>query len=355
MAQQPAPAARPRGTRPVVTRFLADHLWSGTRPETLGEPVVRQRISYDRATVIVRAFYALSVYWVVTAINGWPGYSRLTQARPLWPARWWFDWFSVRTSVDIMFVFYIAAAAFVVLIPRLRIARLLYAIALLQYMAFINGFDKVNHNMHGWLFVSVILVLLPSGRWERRRVADRQMFLSVLWVATLVVLLFYGLTGFWKIYAATKALVDGGHSGFGFSGFSYIVGARIIQTNQDTVLGHFFTYHELPGWFLYIGTMYLELFSVLAAFRPRLHRIWGVALIAFHFGTQLAMGFTFGPNIVLVGLLLVCSPFAPDRVKIKEAILDLPILYFLSRRVADIRARRVRQPPAGVDPAPSTA
>ena len=337
----------------MVTRFFARHLWSGTKPETLGEPVERQRVSYDRATVIVRAFYALSIYWVVTVINGWPGYARLTQARPLWPARWWFDWFSVRTSVDIIFVFYIAATALVVLIPRLRIARLLYALSLLQYMAFINGFDKVNHNMHAWLFVSFVLVLLPRGRWEGRRITDRQMFLAVVWVATLVVLLFYALTGFWKIYTATKALADGGMSGFRFSGFSYIVGARIIQTNQDTVLGHFFTYHELPGWFLYVGTMYLETFSVIAAFRPRLHRLWGFALIAFHFGTQLAMGFTFGPNIVLVGLLLVCSPFAPDRVKVKEAILDLPVLYFLARRVGDLR--RIRQRPPGVDPAPAPA
>jgi hypothetical protein len=352
MAQQDPSPGQQGGTRPVVTRFLSRHLWSGTKPATLGEPVTRQRASYDRATVIVRVFYALSVFWVVSAINGWPAYARLTHARPLWPARWWFDWFSVRTSVDIIFVVYIAAAVLVMVIPRFRLARLLYAIALLEYMAFVNGFDKVNHSMHAWLFVSFVLVLLPSGRWERRRVADRQVFLNVVWIATLVVLLFYTLTGFWKIYTATKALASGGTSGFGFSGFSYIVGERIIQTNQDTVLGHYFTYHELPGWFLYVGTMYLETFSIIAAFRPRLHRIWGVALIAFHFGTQLAMGFTFGPNIVLVALLLVCSPFAPSRVKLKEAVLDLPGLYFLSRRVADLRQRRQR--PAGIDPAPST-
>jgi hypothetical protein len=318
MAQHPSPARR-TGTRPVVTRFAARHLWSGTRPETLGEPVARQRVSYERATVIVRAFYALSIFLVVSAINGWPAYARLAQARPLWPASWWFDWFSVRTSVDIIFVFYIAATVLVMLIPRVRIARLLAALALLQYMALVNGFDKVNHALHAWLFVSFILVLLPSGRWERRRVADRQLFLGVLWVATLVVLLFYSLTGFWKIYTATKALADGGISGFNISGFSYIVGARIIQTNQDTVLGHYFTYHELPGWFLYVGTMYLETFSIIAAFRPRLHRLWGVALIAFHFGTQLAMGFTFTPNIAVVGLLFLCSPVAPDRVSAVDA------------------------------------
>lgn len=353
---QPTGSPTPRpGTRPIVTRFLARHLWSGSEPETLGEPVTKQRVSYERATVIVRVFYAVSIYWVVTATAGWPAYARLTQARVLWPAQWWFDWFSVRTSVDIMFVFYIVATTAAVLIPRYRLVRLLSAIALLQYMAFINGFDKINHNLHGWLFVSFVLVLLPGGRWEHRRVSDRQAFLAVVWIATLVVLLFYSLTGFWKIYTATKALADGTPSGFGISAFSYIVGNRIVQTNQDTVLGHYFTFHELPGWFLFTGTMYLETFSVIAAFRPRLHRVWGVALIAFHFGTQLAMGFTFGPNIVLVGLLLVCSPFAPDRVNVKKAILDLPVLYFISRRVADVRKRQVRKRPAGVDPAPSTA
>jgi hypothetical protein len=355
MAQPTASPAPQQRTRPIVTRFLSRHLWSGTKPETLGEPVATQRAAYDRATVIVRVFYALSIFWVVSAVDGWPAYSRLTEARVLWPARWWFDWFSVHTSVDIIFVFYIAATAVAVLIPRFRFVRLLSAIALLQYMAFINGFDKINHNLHAWLFVSFILVLLPSGRWEHRRVSDRQAFLGVVWISTLVVLLFYTLTGFWKIYTATKALTNGTPSGFGISAFSYIVGSRLVQTNQDTVLGHYFTYHELPGWFLFTGTMYLETFSVIAAFRPRLHRVWGLALIAFHFGTQLAMGFTFGPNIVLIGLLLVCSPFTPDRVKVKEAILDLPVLYFISRRVADVRKRQIRKRPAGVDPAPSTA
>jgi hypothetical protein len=100
--------------------------------------------------------------------------------------------------------------------------------------------------------------------------------------------------------------------------------------------------------------MYLEAASLLVAFRPRIHRVWGAGLIAFHFGTQLAMGFTFTPNIAVVGLLFLCSPFAPDRLKVKEVVLDLPVLYFISRRVADLRQRRVRQRSPDVDAAPST-
>lgn len=362
MANHAPPESPPRlhasGTRPILTRFLSRHLWSPTAPTTLGDAVGGQRRSYDRATVIVRAFYAISIYWVITATKGWPAYARLPRATTLWPGTWWFDWFSVRTSVHIIFCFYLAAAVLVVLAPQQRLLRLAYAFGLLQYMAFVNSFDKINHDMHGWLFVSIVLVLLPTGHWRRpRRVADRQFFLTVVWTATLVVLLFYSLTGFWKVDAVVHALAHGRMSGIDFAGFSYIVGARIVLTNQDTLLGHFFTFHELPGWFLFTGTMYLETASIIIAFRPRLHRVWGLALILFHLGTLLAMGFTFGPNIVLVGLLLVCSPFTPDHIDVKAAVLDLPILHFASRRVASLRGRsRARpRPTADIEPTPSTA
>jgi hypothetical protein len=93
------------------------------------------------------------------------------------------------------------------------------------------------------------------------------------------------------------------------------------------------------GWVLFVGTMYLEASSLLIACRPRLHRLWGLALIGFHLGTQVAMGFTFRANVILLGLLLVCSPGAPERVSVRDAVLDLPGVRFLARRRGDGRRR----------------
>ncbi len=304
----------------------------------------------------MRAYYAVSLLWVVQATGSWERYASLKAAHPLWPTWWWFQEVSVRTGVNMIFGAYLVAALFALALPQLRLARIAYAFTLLQYMAFINGFDKINHDLHAWLFVGLILVLLPKGPWvNSRRAAYRQYFLVVFSTAQFVMLLFYTLTGFWKVYTATTSFATGRIGGFSISGFSYIVANRLIQTSQVAVLGDFFVHHELYGWALFCGTMYLETFSVLIAFRPRLQRIWGFGLILFHVGTQLAMGFTFSPNIVLVGLLLVCSPFAPERIDVRATLLDLPVVHVLARGFASLRrADWIRgRPPDSLDPGPA--
>ena len=194
------------------------------------------------------------------------------------------------------------------MLPEWRIARLAYFVMLLQWMALINGFGKVNHDLHGWLFrVESGFVFLPdhglASHPQRRR---RHYFPTVFWAAQLFVLFFYTLTGLWKVVYAVEGLFGPEMSAFELDGFSYILADRISNTSQDTVVGSFVVRHSWLGWMLFNGTMYLEGASLLIAFRPRLHRIWGLGLILFHAGTQLAMGFTFLPTISLV-VLCSCS------------------------------------------------
>ena len=338
------PGVEQHHTRPVVTQFLARHLWSSPPRASLADAVRFQRQSYDRAGLIVRVFYAISVLWAVEAISAWARFTTVETVDPLWPAAWWFHRVSVGTGVGIVFGAYLVVSMVVALVPQQRLARVAYAFMLLQYMALVNTSLKINHSFHVWFFVSVVLVLLPKGPWRSsRRTGDRQYFLTVVWVALLVPLFFYTLTGFWKVVAVIQALDQGAVSALDRGGFSYIVANRILQSNQPTVLGEFFVRNETIGWALFLGTVYLELFSILIAFRPRLHRLWGLGLIFFHAGTNLAMGFTFVQSIVFLGLFLVCSPFAPDRLEIKDTILDLPVLYFARRQLRAIRRRRARE------------
>jgi hypothetical protein len=350
------PVVRERRTKPLLTRGVARRLWSSPRPDTLGDAIEFQQRAYARAALIVRAFYAVSLLWVIQATASWERYASLKEAHPLWPAGWWFQAVSVRTGVNMIFGAYLVATLFALALPQLRLARIAYAFTLLQYMAFINGFDKINHDFHAWLFVSLVLILLPKGPWvSSRRTADRQYFLVVFATAQFVMLLFYTLTGFWKVYGATTDFAAGRIGGFNFSGFSYIVANRLVQTSQVAVLGDFFVKHEVYGWALFVGTMYLESFSVIITFRPRLQRVWGFGLILFHVGTQLAMGFTFAGNIVLLGLFFICSPFAPERVDIRATLLDLPVVHVLAHGVAWFRrAGPVRdRPPDTLEPGPA--
>jgi hypothetical protein len=69
------------------------------------------------------------------------------------------------------------------------------------------------------------------------------------------------------------------------------------------------------------------------AFRPRLHRLWGVLLVGLHLATELAMRISFVPSAVVVAVLFVGSPIAPAAVRVNEALLDLPGVFALRRRL----------------------
>jgi hypothetical protein len=352
MAQEVAPRAHKPSTQPVVTRFLERRLWSNAPASTMHDAVAFQTRAYERSITIVRVFYGLSVLWAVQSITPWPAYARLQVAHPLWPAHWWFGWFSVRTSVNTTFWALMITSVVVALVPEQRVARFAYSFALLQYMAFVNGFDKINANFHGWFFVSVFLIFLPKGPWPgQRRASIRQYFLTVIWATQVTVLLFYSLTGIWKIHDGFFAFIHGKTGVFSMNAFSYIVANSLFRTNIDTVLGHYFARSVFIGWVLFMGTMYLESGSLIIAFRPRLQRVWGIGLILFHLGTQIVMGFTFPQNIALVALLIVASPFAPDHIRFKDAFLDLPWVHLVSRRIAALRRRNAQER----SPAPAAA
>jgi len=320
-------------------RLVRRSLWSGPR-RSLAEVVRNQRVAYDRAALIARAFYAFALYWVIIDMNGFLQLQRAEAIDPQWPAGW-VESVGMDLGVNLIIIGHIAAALLALCLPQWRVARFAYFFTLLQYMAILNGFGKINHNMHAWLFVSAILVLLPDRGWNRRqRIGDRHYFLTVFWCAQLAVLFFYTLTGVWKVLHGIAALRDPNLiSGFQFSGFALIVGDRILLTGQETLLGEWFVRNRIPGWLLYQGTVYLEAASILIAFRPRLHRVWGIGLLLFHLGTQLGMGFTFDRNLVVLALLFVCSPAMPDGVRFRDAVLDLPGVHLAAGLVRRARDR----------------
>ena len=281
----------------------------------------------------MKVFYVASVVWVVQSLPGWPAYLDRTEASPLWPGRW-YSWVGAHNGIVITLVAYLCCATLALFFPEHRIARAAYAIALLEYMAFVNGFGKVGHPLHAWFFVAAIFVLLPNRRWDERRTpSDWRHFLGVFWLAQLVVLFFYTLTGAWKVGIALTDMAGGRANAFQIDGFSSMVGRRLLIDDADTIAGTFIVRHEWIGFIAFLATMYIESVSLLIAFRPRLHSIWGGLLVVFHIGTELVLGFVFTQSIVLVSLLLVLSPLSTERAGAWERITDLPIVHALVRRV----------------------
>lgn len=338
----------PRSTRSPLARYVTAQWWASPA-WTVVDFLKFERRAHERSILLVRVFYAASLMWALQDSRSWPQHADREIVDPLWPAAWWFDWVSVRTGVNIIFAAYLGCSVLVLLFPERRLARAAYTFTLLQHMALVNSFFKINHGMHAWFFMSAVFVLLPDGRWRsRQRISDRHNFLSVLWCSQLVVLLFYSLTGVWKVVTAVGQFAAGEVSAFHFHGFSLILANRLLASDVDSVIGDFLVRQEMIGWALFLGTMYLESFSIVVAFRPRLHRIWGIGLILFHVGTQLAMVINFQPNILLLGIFFVTSPFLPDRLDLKATVLDLPVVRFCARTLVPLVERsRLRQPVPG--------
>lgn len=325
-----------------ATRRARNALWSSP-VRTLADAVAHQRDAHQRAVLLVRAYYALGLLWLVLEMRTWPRLLDVSTVEPQWPAAW-LDAVDLRTGIWLIFGFHLATGLAAALVPQSRLVRIGYAVGLLQYLSFVNGFGKVNGNLHCWLYVAIVLVFLPRVGWRGpTSVGDRQRFLGMIWASQVVVMMTYTLTGIWKVGYALYDLVGSERtSSLAIDGFSTILVSRILETDQETLLGEGLAGLPAVGWLLFIGTMYLETASILIPFRPRLHRAWGVALMSFHLGTQLTMGFTFVQNIALVGLLMVCSPAAPDRVEVRAALGDLPGVLLARRTWRRVHVRRRR-------------
>lgn len=322
------PASQRIPTR--VVRTVHGHLWSSPYADPW-RAVAAQFRGYERAQVVVRVFYACGLFLAVQSMDDWPSLLKAEDAIPPWPSAW-IPAGHVPTFVPWILGAYAVAAALGAALPTWRAARALYFVMFLQYVSLISGFGAISHYNHMWLWVSGILVLLPDRRWDGpSTVEDRHYFLSTIWVCQLAMLFFYSLTGFWKVVFGIHGLVTERASAFAIDGFSVIVAQRDLIFNDDAVLGDFFLHNHLVGWALFVGTIYIELVSLVVAFRPRLHRTWGIVLIGFHVGTELAMGFTFPGSVLVLAVLLVCSPFAPAGVSVRDALLDLPGVFAVQR------------------------
>lgn len=322
----------------IVTELVRRHLLSQPSRSSAETERWVQR-AHIRCIQLIRFFYVASLLFVVQQLGAWPGLRRTTSIHPQWPAGW-LTRIDLSTGITLILAFYGVATALAVLRPEWRTARLAYSFALLQYLAMFYGFGKISHSMHAWLWVSAILVLLPTGTesWDDEASPDqRRSVIGVVVLAQFCLLFFYTLTGLWKIYHGFSGLLGGGPSGFRIGGFSYLLANTLLAKGNDTLFGDFLVRHPPFAWALYNGTVYLETMSVLLVFRPRLHRSWGAALIAFHVGTQAAMGILFPPNILLIGLLLINSPVQPQSSDWRDMVLDLPGI-----RAVWMTARRLR-------------
>ncbi|MEQ9620040.1 MAG: hypothetical protein RIG61_12815 [Deltaproteobacteria bacterium] len=286
-----------------------------------------QRKAFYSSYNLVRVFYAIALYLPVSRLDVWSQWSNAKYISPLWPV-YWINLTGVRTGVIIIVTFSVVSALLCLLFSHKRVFRIIWFIAVLNYVGFNFSFGKIDHYYHVVLAFSFIFIFLPDGKKEfieNSRIL-MQRYLTIFWGALLLFMTFYSMSGMWKIVAGIAQLVSGETSIFHSSAFALHVAHKILQLNSETILGAFFIKHELLGWFFFISAIYIELFSVIAIFRYSLHRIWGLFLILLHIGIYLAMEIDFAINVLFLAVFLCNSPFIPPGNKLGEALKDLPLV-----------------------------
>ena len=286
---------------------------------------LRSPADFSQAAVgvswLVRFAYLFTAYWMATRLSYERAYSG-PPTDPLWPVS------VVVNTVGAEWLAYempwavagAGAGLLAVLFPGRLVFRLGVFLCLLFTAALANSYGSINNDGHLALYISFALLFLPSSIDSPKRMArkDAMAAVAVFWFAKSLLLLPYTLSGLFKIYGSRLEL-------FSSDGFVRIMLSRALDdTIEIPWLLPFFASQPLLAQALFLGAVYIQVFALLALFRPHLHRPLGVALIAFHFGTDYTLNILFH-NFVYLGIFLVFSPFAQGRFSWTGLIKSLPV------------------------------
>ena len=164
----------------------------------------------------------------------------------------------------------------------------------------------------------------PSARTDSE--SARKTFSLVFWTAQAYLLLTYSMAGIGKLIYAFIQLSQGAAHAFSPDAGALFAATQLNQMGISTPLGPLIIAHPYLAWLPFLIMLELQTFSIVAAFRPQLHRLWGLGLILFHLGTFLTMRAVFVAPSALLLLFLLSSPFAPEKVSIRETILSIPLV-----------------------------
>lgn len=196
----------------------------------------------------------------------------------------------------------------IVINHNFRILRALFCLLTLFAAALDLSFGAINHPWHMWIWISFIFVFLPNPESMSERAFKLSTVSTIVYVQAML-LLFYTMAGAGKFKAGIAALIAGTSGNFSLTGFASLLADRMLQGHGSTILGWVFVDWPYLGFLPFTAIIILQAISVFVAFIPRLHRIWGLMLILFHFGTALLMDIYFPTHVAWMAIFFVFSPF----------------------------------------------
>lgn len=319
--------------------------------------IAHQRRAFESAHVLVRVYYGVTLYLLVEHLDLSFGWLALTGLSPLWPVAW-VKLTGIPTAVHVIMTVFLIATLLSTLFPEKRVFRALFFVSMLEFAAFhysVQG--DIFHGWHGWLGIGFCFIFLPDGKRGQLQgsITKRQLYLTTFWAALALVLSFYSLSGFWKVIMGGYQLLKGETHSFAVDAMAHHIASDMIAhhmftPNYANKIGSFIVKYPLVGWPMYLSVIYLQLFAFVAAFRPALHRFWGISLIGFHLMSSLTFSIGFTRNVLLLALFLVGSPFVDSKNSWRTVLYNLPLIGWGFKRTLSWRpcSSFSRSPASGI-------
>lgn len=266
----------------------------------------------ERCRFSVATYYAFSLY-IPYAVIGFAN-RELPRARfrpqlDIWAARW-VDAVDYATVVLLILGATVIGSVVAALLPWLRWGRALFFLGFFFFQAVRYDLQgQIRHGMHPWLWTAFVLIFLPPYELARSDVAARRAFANVVWAVQAIVLLSYTCSGISKLVTALSQLAAGEIGWVSPGGLTLLVQSF---ADPSSVGGRLVLAYPSLAYAGQLGVLYLELFAIVAAFRPRLQRPWAVGLVGLHLGVQMTLGITMPLGPIWAVLFLWRTPFARD-------------------------------------------
>lgn len=266
----------------------------------------------QKARVLIFVFYMVSVLEAYGLLTHLHELTRQQATIYQWPVAW-LEGVSWPLAPSYIAILIFASGLLCTMYMRLRWPRIVFAASLLMGVALLNSFGSVNHDNHIWLWLSLLLCVAPSDLSATASRKNKLGLLAVFSGMQLFVLLTYSLAGLHKVKGGVIAMANGDAGNFSWTGFASQLADRSLQTGTEPIAAdlviqnpHFFA----PMFWLLILLQFVALGVI---FLPRYHRLFGLVMIGFHFGTWALMEIPFPLHVIWLMIFFVFSPFRPTN------------------------------------------
>jgi len=289
----------------------------------------------NRALGIIPFLYFFLLFESFRIAANWKLASPLSESRfhPIWTIGW-ASYVSFDHVVALICGLFLVGMLIGSLFYMHRAARVIAFLALFEYHAFMSSFGAPEHNIVSFIYPLLFCIFLPDV-WEKKETTflERKTFLiGFIGIQTYLGLI-YSLAGIGKVVRGIEQLISGQANFLSPDAFALHIAYWLPATGSDSLFGPYIVAHPLAGWPLFLGTLYFQVFTLWAIFKPSLHWIWGVFLVSFYILNFLIMNIFFVDVFFLIAALFLYSPFDAVQIRWKDRLADLPLFGPLFRLI----------------------